>query len=266
MSMERVFELLSAAADDDLSATERAELDALLEESADARRLKSELQQMEKLMENVSQVDPPDGLDEQILRRATLPEPAKAWSIADWLHPIRSGAAWRYGFSAAFGALLVIAVYESQPRLGPAADITELVGTMAPDSGGARTILDTFSFERTGIASIARLERRDNALVLDVRIDTMRPVEIVMDFAAAGLEFEALAQTQTWLESIQFANNVLRVKGRGQRRFSVLLQMSDDISFPGETKIGLEYSSDGTLLEQGSLSSSRLDERASPNR
>ena len=258
MSDERAFELLSAAADDDLTAAEQAELEKLLRELPQAENLKADMDQLEEIMANVADVDPPSRLRDEIMQAASLPQPSAKWSFADWLHPIRSGAVLRYGFSAAIGALLVIAVYEGQPHLGPITDITELVGTMAPDSGGVgRSVLDTFSFERTGVSSIVRLEQRDDALVLDVRIDTTRPVEISMDFAAAGLEVEALAQTQSSFESIQFADNVLKVKGRGKRRFSVLLHARDDTSSASNAEIALEFSSDGKLLQQGSLNSIR---------
>lgn len=258
MSDERTFELLSAAADDDLTAAEQAELETLLEELPQARNLEADMNRLEDIMTNVADVEPPSRLRDDILQAASLPQAGAKWSVADWLHPIRSGAVLRYGFSVAFGALLVIAVYESQPRLGPTVDITELVGTMAPDSGGAgRSILDTFSFESTGVSSIVRLEQRDDALVLDVRIDATRPVEIAMDFTATGLEFEALAQTQSSFDTIQFANNVLRVKGRGKRRFAVLLHASDDTNSASEAEIALEFSSDGNLLQQGLLKSTR---------
>ena len=75
-----------------------------------------------------------------------------------------------------------------------------------------------------------------------------------MDFAATGFELEALAQTLSNLESIEFSDNVLRVKGRGQRRFAVLLRSSTEDAIGTEAKIHLEYSSDGELLQHGTLS------------
>ncbi len=256
MNDERVFELLSAAADDDLTAAEKAELDEILSGSAEARRLQAELAQMERDLADTPELLPPPGLREQILRR--VPQPRAGSSIADWLGELRFGAVLRYGFSAAFGALLAVAIYESQPQFGSASDITELVGTMAPDTdSNKRRVLDSFSFRDKGISSFARLEQRDRALLVDVRIDTTRVVDIKFDFSAAGYEFEALAQTLSNLESIQFSNKVLKVKGRGQRRFAVLLRSPDDDVLADEAQIHLEYSSNGKLLRQGMLSADR---------
>ncbi len=254
MNDERTFELLSAAADDDLSTEEKEELDELLSGSAEARRLKAEFEQMERILLDTPELAPPPDLREQILRRVPQ-QPEAAFSLADWLGELRFGAVLRYGFSAAFGALLAVAIYESQPQFGSASDITELVGTMAPDGGSAnRRILDSFSFRDKGISSFARLEQRDRALLVDVRIDTTRLVDIKFDFSAAGFEFEALAQTLSNLESIVYTNKILKVKGRGQRRFAVLLRSPDDDVLVDEAKIHLEYSSNGKLLRQGLLS------------
>lgn len=258
MSTERAFELMSAALDNDLAPEERAELDALLAESAEARQLQTELEAIERTLADMPQVDPPSGLTRQVVEQFVQPEPANRASLTDWLTSLTFGPVLRYGFSVALGALLVIAVYENQPNKGMPADITELVGTMAPDVDAPnRRILDSFSFENTGISSVARLERRNQSLLLDIRLDTTRPVEIAMDFSASDFEFEALAQTQSTLEAIQFDGKSLRIKGRGQRRFAVLLRSRVEKPWAKETKINLEYSSDGQVLKQGTLSSSR---------
>lgn len=263
MNVDRAFELLSASADGDLTSAEQAELDNLLSESEEARKLQRELEGLDELLEGLADLDPPPGLRDEIMRKMPFQisqaeaTPTRASWLSDWL-PIQWGSILRYGVSTAFGALLVVAVYESRPDFGGTIDITELVGTMAPDAGGAdRTVLDRFSFDTTGVSSIARLEQIDDALVLDVRIDTDQLVEVAIDFAATGLEFEALAQTTNHIDAIQFADHVLRVKGRGQRRFAVLLRKHDDTSFASEAKINLEYWRNGIFLQQGTLSSTR---------
>lgn len=256
MSIERAFELLSAELDNDLSPDEQEELRGLLADSAEARELASELSQLDQTLDKLPNVDPPAGLADQILGALRTPEPTKRVSLFDWLSSIGAGPMLRYGFSVAVGALLAIAVYENQPEGGTGADITELVGTMAPDADRpGRRILDSLSFEQTGVSSVARLERRDRSLVIDIRIDTTRIVEIAMDFDATKFEFEALAQTQSSLDAIEWSGTTLRVKGRGQRRFAVLLRPVDDEASDTETQIRLDYSSEGKILQQGTLDS-----------
>lgn len=256
MSEQRAFELLSTALDGDLSPAERQELDDLLADSAEARQLQIDLDALDRMLTDAPELEPPADLADKILKQVTTQAPKADSSISDWLPLLRLGPVLRYGFSVAFGALLVIAVYENQPDIGPTGDITELVGTMAPGGNFPnRKILDSLSFERTGVSSVARLEQRDKALVLDIRIDTTLPVEIAMDFADSSFEFEALAQSE--LESIEFSGDILRVKGRGQRRFAVLLRSRSSKPFATVANIDLKFSSDGHLLQQGTLSSVR---------
>ena len=185
--------------------------------------------------------------------KASKAAPAGSSWLPDWL---KLGPVLRYGVSTAFGALLVIAIYESRPDYGEMTDITELVGTMAPDAEvNQRAVLDRFSFDRTGVASIARLEQREDAFVLDVRVDTNQVVEVAIDLSASGMDLEALAQSTNNIETIQFADQILRVKGRGQRRFAVLLRERSDAAPAAE--IELEYSSNGQVVQQGTLSSTR---------
>ena len=270
MTGDRGFELLSAAADGDLSDQERAELEQWLQSSPAARRLQAELAGIEGMLSGCEPIEPPPGLQQAVLERISLPEPeagrtvaesvseSVSESLAEWFGPLRLGRVLSYGFSAAFGALLVIAIYESQPNFGRATDIDDLVGTMAPDARtGSRKILDSFSFAEAGVASTVRLERRDDALVVDVRIETVKPVEIEVDFSDAIMEFEALAQTLNRLDSIQFANRVLRVRGQGDRRFAVLLRSQVGAAANHEATIRLQYSSEGTIVRQGVLRSVR---------
>ncbi|MDH3747966.1 MAG: hypothetical protein OER97_07135 [Gammaproteobacteria bacterium] len=254
MSVERAFELLSAAADGDLTSAERAELDKLLSESAEIRKLQGEFNDMDDLLNRLPDLNPPAGLHDQIMQQASLPRPKAedAWSISDWFHSITLRSILGHAAATAFGALLVIVAYESRPNFGPSPDLDDLVGTMAP-SAGVTAMLDRFSVDETGVSSIARLEQRGDSVVLDIRIDTKQLVEVSVDLAASGFEIEALAQTQSNFESIQLADHVLKIKGRGQRRFAVLLRKRDDTDFAGEAKISLEYSSNGILLQQGTL-------------
>ena len=254
MSELRAFELLSAALDGDLSENEKAELEQLLGESEEARQMQRDLAELDRILSDAPNQTPPADMEDAIVKRITAGTPEPRRSFLGWLPTLSVGPVLRYGFSVAFGALLAIAVYETQPDIGPSGDITELVGTMAPNAdlpGREREILDSLSVEKTGVSSVARLERRDEALVIDVRIDTTQPVEISLDFAASGFEFEALAQSE--LESIEFAGENLRVKGSGQRRFAVLLRSRSRDPFRTGAEIDLEYSSDGDVLQQGTL-------------
>lgn len=262
MNLDRVFELLSAEADGELTPAERQELESLISSSGDARQLANEVRRMENFLGNQRAIEPPPGLRDDIMQRIPLgnarPAPAADSGIPGWLRGLTWQPVLKYAASTAFGALLVVAVYESQPDFGPNTDITQLVGTMAPGTVIAdKVVLDRFSFDDAGVSSIARLEKRGKAVVLDVRIDADKPVDLIIDFGGTNLQFEAVAQTDTEFDAMQFSNRVLRVKGRGARRFSVLLRSADGIAYTGDEAIRLEYSIEGSLLQAGALKSRR---------
>ncbi len=262
MNLDRVFELLSAEADDNLTTAERNELDSLISSSEDARQLANEVRRMDNFLDNQRAIAPPPGLRDDIMQQIPFGNsPSTAPNdngLSAWLRNLTWRPFLMHAASTAFGALLVIAVYESQPDFGPNTDITQLVGTMAPGTVIAdKVVLDRFSFDEAGISSIARLEKRGKAVVLDVRIDADRAVDLVIDFGGTNLQFEAVAQTNTEFDAMQFSNRVLQVKGRGERRFSVLLRSPDGVAYTGDEAIQLKYSSEGSLLQSAALKSRR---------
>lgn len=261
MNQDRVFELLSAEADNELTTAERTELESLIDSSDEARQLADEVRRMDNFLDKQPAVEPPHGLRDDIMQRIPITNQSPAATgeggAGGWLRNLGWQPVLRYAASTAFGALLVIAVYESQPDFGPNPDIEQLVGTMAPGTLIAdKVVIDRFSFDDGDVSSTARLEKRGKAVVLDVSIKADKAIDLLIDFGSTNLQFEAVAQANTEFDAMEFANRVLLVKGRGARRFSVLLRSSfDDIAPTGEPMIRLEYSSGGSLLQAGALKS-----------
>lgn len=255
MSDERILRLVSAAADDALSAAEQVELERLRKTSPEAQRFGADLEQLESLLGQVAPLDPPEKLHDQIMDRVVAPAAVRpAHTIFAWPRPLAPQFVLRYGLAAALGMLLMVVFYESQQQLTTSMDIADLVGTMAPNGNRSDVdILDTFAFHVAGIESLVQLERRDGALILDIQIDADEPVDIFVDFSAAGVLLDALTQTGSPLESIELAGHSLKIRALGRRRFTALLHRVDHTAFAEEAKITLEFSSNGQLLQQGSL-------------
>jgi hypothetical protein len=142
--------------------------------------------------------------------------------------------------------------YESRGIPGPA-DLTELVGSMAPkrERSGA-DLLDTYEFRDAGIQCLLSLERRNGMLLLDIRVDADAPVDISVDLADAGVRLEALAQMENSLESIETDGRSLRIRAQGQRQLTALLQRAEEPGRQGEP-INLKFSVNGRLLQRGTL-------------
>ena len=70
---QRQRDLINAAIDDELDAEERAEFDALLEASAEARKYYEDLCAINDVLDAVPQVEPSDGFGQTLLERIRLP-------------------------------------------------------------------------------------------------------------------------------------------------------------------------------------------------
>jgi hypothetical protein len=124
---------------------------------------------------------------------------------------------------------------------------------MHKDSGSDEVTLDAFAFEFDDISSAVTLQRRDGALVLDVLLDSRDPVDIMVDFTSDGLQFDAIAQMQSDLKSIEFADQAIKVEGHGRQHFAVLLHRDGDLAAEHEASIKLRFTSNGRLIKEGSL-------------
>ena len=257
MTDERTLEMISAAADGELNASERAELEQLLENSAEAREFQAELAEMDSILGEVPAIEPPDSLHTQIVNCISLPRKKADPSFLGWLRPPQFMPVLRYGLAAAAGLLLATSFYESQSLFPSNNDFDDLVGTMAPSRVVAEAdILDTFDFRSDDLEALVQLQRRDNDIYLDIQIDANAALNIAVDMSSTGVRPGALAQLDHSLESIVVEDQALKLRATGQRRLIVLLRRADNALIAGEAKITLEFSSDGRLLEQGSLQAS----------
>jgi hypothetical protein len=256
MSDERINELLDVAADRELSDEEQAELEQLLQASPESRhRFRLELERIDAILRNIPNVAPPQMLHEQIMARVALPtvKPSpRSPQASNWLGSLNPFIALRYGMAAAAGLILAVVFYESRGISRPA-DLTELVGSMAPKGErSAADVLDTYAFRADGIDCLLSLERRNGMLLLDIDVDADAPVDISVDLASAGVRLEALAQMEHSLESIETDGRILRMRAQGRRQLTALLQPAGE-SGQGEGPMNLEFSVKGRLLQRGSL-------------
>ena len=254
MKNRREMELISAGIDGELDMEERAELDLLLETSAEASELKAEFEQLDSLLNEVPDLEPPDSLQADIVARIKLKPAPGEDSFLDWLRTAVPGAGLRYALAAATGALVVAVFFGNQSMFTASIDLADLVGTMAPDVATANEkIIDSYEVRVNGFESLVQLRRLDSALLLDIHSETDVPVDIAVDVGGAGLWPDALAQIEGRTESILIAGQVLQIEVLGTQRMTILLRRVDGAALAGEANITLEFSSEGNLLQRGSL-------------
>lgn len=254
MTDERMMQLISAAADGELTADEQAELERLLERSTEAREFAADLEQMDAILRDAPAPEMPGSLHARIMDSIDLPETSPQPSGRTRLRLPDVGTLFRYGLATAAGIVLTVSLYESQQLFTGTPDFSQLVGTMAPDRVVAEAdIVDLYDFRAEGFASLVQLQRRDGKLYLDIQVEADQPLDIAVNISPAGIWPGALAQLDDSFESIAIADSVLRARASGKRRLTVLLSRVGDTALKGQAKIDLEFSSNGRLLEHGSL-------------
>lgn len=252
MINERTIELIHAGLDGELEEAGEAELRKVLEESEEARHYHSELRRLSVFLDKVPDQDMPEGLHARITADISLPARTPINSVLTFG---QLPAFLRYGFAAAAGLVLAVAIYEQREELRVPADYSGMVGTMTSSGPeGVRKELDTLSFDVDGASGDVSLERRNGSLVLQVELDAVKPLDFTFDFSDDGLEFEAFAQVASRLESVQYADGVLRGRANGrQQRFAVLLHPAGAEAAGSGSRIDLEFSRQGTAIHTGWL-------------
>lgn len=251
---ERIAELIQAGADGELGREETARLKSVLADSSEARRLWGEISELNELLDDVPPLELPDGLHRRIVSQVELPPVKQGLGQVIFGRFGQVPGFVRYGLAAAAGLVLTVGVYESQKESLLEHDIGSMVGTiMRNDRAEVEETLDALIFDLEEISSAVRLQRRDGALVLDVLLDAKDPVNITVDFTSDGLQFDAIAQTQRELHSIEFADQAIQVQAHGRHHFAVLLHRDDESVAGGQASIKLRFTSEGKLLKEGDL-------------
>ena len=234
MTDERNLELVSAGVDDELNGDEQIELDSLLESSAEARELQSELEQLDSILNKVPDVVPPAFLHAQIMAQVEQQSRQTKSAAVSWWRDLMPGAGLRYALATGAGALIALIVVGGVPSVPSPVDYSDLVGTMSPGTDlGSTEILDSFSFRQEGLESLIQLRLSGGIAFLDIQANSEQPLDISVDPSDAG--------------------QVVQVQALGQQRLTILLHREDDAVHSGEARITLEISSEGKLLDQGEL-------------
>lgn len=251
MTDERLLQLVSAAADGQLSDAEKEELERLLPGSAEARAFQQDLERLDAVLGDIPPATPPPDLLQRIINvvpagKAATTGPARVNTRGGWLQGLLPVPALRYGLAAAAGLLLAVAFYETGQVLP--GDTSQMVGTVAPAAA-----LDRFSFRQGGVASEASLARQGDGLLLDIEVTADRPLEVEIDFGASGARIGSLVQSKGPVDSMEFTGQTLRFRATGRRQLTVQLHRNEKAGLAREASIALEYSSSGKLLRQGAL-------------
>ncbi|NIM69557.1 MAG: hypothetical protein GTN86_02950 [Xanthomonadales bacterium] len=249
---ERSRDLIQADLDGALDPQEQAELELLLAQSDEARRLHSELRELARVLRQLPEPELPAGLRDRILGQVRLPR-EDARVVPFRLRELPTFV--RYGFAAAAGLLLAVGVYEYRSQTPDAQDLNRMVGSIMPGEGAVQeTVIDRFTLDTEALATEAVLQLREGALVLDVRFEHRSAGELALELRGDGLAFDAIAQTHSELSEFDVTDRAVHASGQGRQEFAVLMHRDGDQADGDPAVVRLAYySSDGALITEGAL-------------
>lgn len=272
MLKQRVIDLINAEIDGALGSHETAELESILQASAEARAMQAELRKLSKLMEGLPEQEPPANLDTRILAQIRLPAPRPAdgpslrtkWSSLGWLASFQPAQA---GVAFAAGLLLTVAFYEAAQHDGAPADLSSMVGTMVadPSSLPARK-KDSLPIAGSGLSGSVSLGEIGEYVVLSFDLESAQQTQIEIGLAEAGLAFGGIAHASAAGnavdETYEVSGGTLRVVSQGRQVFSVFLpQVAAPMADRGTGQDGggraipIEIFTDGVTVFSGVLRS-----------
>lgn len=254
MSDKRQTFLVNARLDGVLGPEESAELDTILESSAEARALDAEYQELARLIESQPELDPPEGLSRRIMQQVVLPGSRPFWHPRKLFAPIQPVTA---GLAFAAGLLVTVAVYEFAPEQGVVTDTRNLVGAMVANRDKPEfEALESLSINEPGLNGSIEMLRTDEILQLNFEIESDQRIEIVLGFADAGLDFSGISRKNTSGKipdgAYSVTDGTFRVENPGRQAFTVFL--TDAIEARGnDEKIKVELYSRETLVFSGAF-------------
>jgi len=222
----RVLELINAEIDGELKPGESAELEAILESSAEARAMKAEMLKLVNFLDSVPAQAPPEDLTGRILDQIPVHTRPRTFSLANLVSSFQPLPA---GLAFAAGLLLTVGVYELSPEQHAPDDLNSMVGTMLmksqPDSSAQAARL---AISARGVLGSVALSDVGDFLVLSVDLVAEQKTEIVIAMADAGLGFRGIARGPSSepevAEYYEFTGGDLRVVSESSRPFNVYLR------------------------------------------
>jgi hypothetical protein len=258
--------LINAGIDGELAPEERAELEAVLRSSGEARTLQAELHKLASLMDGMPEQEPPADLTHRILQSIKLSGklpgrlPARRsaggskWSLAGLLSSFQPVPA---GLAFAAGLLLAVGFFAAGPRSGETIDLSHVVGTMlANPADTPAQEEDSLSIQAPGLSGTVSLSALGDFMILNFDLESMQQTEILVGLAEAGLGFGGIARASADGaaddESYAVSGGTLRVVNPGSHPFAVFLRRPGAENSEAEA-IAIEVKRDGESVFAGSL-------------
>lgn len=253
MIEERAMQLINADIDGELTSSERLELDAILESSADARAMKAELLRLSNVLDGLPQQEPPAELSKKIVRQISLPVAKKSFSLAELFSSLQPA---NIGMAFAAGLLLTVSFYELGPGSAASVDTAGMVGTMvANQSKDSKLQKNDIFLQGDGFTGTVSLNESEGIYVLNFDLESANKTDVKVGLGRTGLTFGGFADIQSdenkVVNSVAMSGSTLSVQNQGRQQFAVFLREASPGQAIDTKSITIDFSSDGDLIHQG---------------
>ena len=244
---ERYSDLIQADIDGEISAADKADLEAYLAQSEEGRSLRNEFEALSASLDAMGEVEPPAHLRHVLLNMA--PTKAPAAERPGMLSRLLAAPVLGYVGMFAAGALLTMALLDSSKISSRAFDdVTGLVGTVA-DLEAIGPLLGSISVDREEVAGTVTLRSRGPLLILDLDLSAQETVEIIARYSDKTIWFNGFAQLESSDTSVAAESGLIRLGMEGRRRYAVFLNN------PGNrpASIDMQFLARGEVIHEANM-------------
>ena len=247
MAIEQKYtDLINAAIDGEISAGEKAELEAFLDSSDDGRALHDELSSLCNTLDGLEQEEPPVHLRHVIMN--SVPPTRRPDESPGFLQTLLGAPAFKYAFTFAAGVILALTIVDSSNVSNKAFDdVTGLVGTIADPIDAS--VASAISVDELDVAGVVALRSAGSLMILDFDLVSKDHIEIEAGYSDPSIWFNGFAQLESDDTTVAAAPGRVRLGMKGKRRYAVFLHNQGE----RETTVKLRFLADGEVVHEANL-------------
>lgn len=245
---QKYIDLINADIDGEINEDDKADLEAFLARSPEARAARAEFEAFCAALDSIETENPPPHMRHVIMN--AVPPVSRNSGAAEpgFLHTLLAAPALRYAVTFAAGVFLTLSLVNSSQISNRAFDdVTGLVGTVA-DPVDAE-LSSTVAIDESAVAGTVSLRTAGSILILDFDLVAASPIEIEADYTDRTIWFNGFAQLESSGTSVSAESGRVTLGMEGKRRYAVYLQNEGG----RETTVNLRFKADGEVVHEASL-------------
>ena len=247
MTIEQKYtDLINADIDGEISAAEKGELQAFLDESAEGQALHDDLSSVCDTLDAIQSEEPPTHL-RHIIMNSVKPT-RKPEESPGFLQILFATPAVKYAVTFAAGVILTLSIVDSDKISNHAFDdVTGLVGTVSAPVNSA--LASSISVTKPDLAGTVSLRSAESMLILDFDLVAKNHIDIEAIYSDPSIWFNGFGQLESEGTTISAETGRVRLGMNGKRRYAVYLHNQGG----RETTVNLRFLEDGKVVHEASL-------------